>query len=648
MQDSYRELFLSESQEYLSSVSRHLVKLEENPSDLESLNEIFRCMHTFKGISATMGFEKLTQLSHHMEDLLDELRSQRKKVTTEIIDTLFGCLDLLGTLTEDVRLNQESVADISPCVAGLKKFLSSSAQEEKDTLPQLETIQLSDRELKMFDKAKSEGFNILQLKVTLVEQCAMKEARVFLILTNLARLGTILTSIPSVEDIKEGKFGLSFMVILITREKDDVIREETSSISDVKDVIVSSADTLSVKQVPSAQPAQSYIKKIQSMRIPVQRLDKIMNLMGEMAIAKIRLMQLVQFYKIDPLQEMASLIDHLTSSLQDEIMQTRLLPIAYILDAFPRVVRDLAKRQDKEVDLEVTGSEIELDRVVLDEMGDLFVHLVRNAIDHGIEPAQERRTLHKNPRGKIFIKAARQKGQIHIEVGDDGRGVDFEAVRRVAVSKGLVSQEKAQTLDEKDIFDLISMPGFSTADKITDISGRGVGLNVVKAKVEALGGRFDFETKLDYGSRFILTLPLTLAIIKAMLVRVGRIGENIFAIPLMGIRETIKISEDEIKVIQSFEVIRLRDELIPIVRLDKEFGINYIKSDKKEGDDRVFVVIVEYGQKNLGLVVNQVIGEQDIVVKPLGTMVKRTKGIGGATILGDGRVALILDIMSLR
>ena len=646
MQDSYREIFLSESLEYLGNISKSLVKLEGNPADPAPINEIFRCVHTLKGMSATMGFDKLTQLSHQMEDLLEELRNKRKKVTSLIIDELFSCVDILESLVEEIKLNRDNKINITPVLESLKKFLRGQEKDKEIAEPATESTDFTEIELKTLNEAKGRGFNIFKVKVYLARDCAMKGARAFLIITNLERLSQILKSTPTLEDLKTGNFNFSFTVILITKERMEVIREELLNISEVDDVGIDVIEILQARPIVAEQVAPSYLKKIESVRIPVERLDKIMNLMGELTIAKIRLMQVVRAYKVESLEEVAFILDRLSSSLQDEIMQTRLLPVAYILDTFPRVVRDLAKTWNKEVDLEIIGGEIELDRVVLNEIGDPLVHLIRNAIDHGIESPQERQTLHKGPHGKLIIKVSRQKGQISIEVVDDGKGVDFSAVRRTALNKGLISQEEAAALDDKKVLDLISLPGFSTTEKITEISGRGVGLDVVKSKMDALGGRLDYETKPGEGSRFILTLPLTLAIIKAMLVKVVN---EIFAIPLMSIRETIKLKEGEIKMLQNFEVIRVREEVIPIIRLEKELGI--LPSEEPEKgklNGRISVVIVEYGQKSIGLAVNQVLGEQDIVVKPLGSLVKRTKGIAGATILGDGRVALILDILSLR
>lgn len=684
MQDSYREIFLSESQEYIDNINGCLVKLEENPRDLNSLNEIFRCTHTLKGMSATMGYDKIAQISHQMEDLLDELRGQKKFVTSHIIDTLFAGVDLLEKLLQEVRLNQESKTDISACMEALKNLLREEIPPEpsaaagieagKTPFSALDEVEFAETELVKFKKAKENGFNVFKIQITLSENCPMKEARAFLVITNLKRRGEILAALPSLDALKEGKFDRSFLIVLAVKEKSETIRQELMGVSEVDNVTISPAQIKpqassipepahpqETASLPSAviippggagsagaqteQPS-SYLKKIQSIRIPVQRLDKIMNFMGELAISKIRLVQIVQSLKIQELEEISFTLDHLTSALQDEIMQTRLLPVAYILDNFTRVVRDLARRKNKEIDLEIIGSEIELDRVVLDEIGDPLIHLLRNSIDHGLETPEERRSKGKNPKGKISIQVTRQKGHISIEVADDGRGVDFAAVGRKAVEKGLIPEQEASNLDAKRVLEILTMPGFSTAKEITDTSGRGVGLDVVKVKIESLGGRLDFETKIDLGTKFLLTLPLTLAIIKAMLVKVR---QEILAVPLMNIRETIKVRPEEIKMVQHFEVINVRDEVIPIIRMEKELGISAnVEQDTAGLKEAVSLVIIEYEKKALALLVNQIIGEQDIVVKPLPGFVKKTKGIAGATILGNGRVALILDIMSLK
>ena len=659
MQDNYKELFLSESQEYLGIISKCLVKIEENPADDPSINEIFRGVHTLKGMAATMGYDKLAHLCHQAEDLLDEVRGHKRKLTSETIDTLFATVDVLEQLMDEIKTGKPSAADTGQISQRLKKALSNdeapaaapaSAIAEKKRSGEAK-VDFNAAEIKDILAAKNEGGFIYKIAITLSADCAMKEARAFLVLTNLKKLGLIAKSIPDEESLKNGKFELSFNVFLVSKEEPGIIRQELMNISEIDDVVVSSVELEKKQeeeikpgvQIPAEQSAPA-VKKIRSMRIPVERLDKIMNLMGELSIGRIRLGQIIQDCKIEALEEVGFLLDRLISTLQDEVMQTRLLPIAYILDVFPRVVRDVARKQGKDVDLEILGSEIELDRVVLDEISDPLLHLVRNSVDHGLESTQERIKQNKNPHGKVAIKVSRQKGQIFIEVSDDGKGVDFDAVKRVALNKGLITEEDAKVLDDKRVLDLIALPGFSTSSQITDISGRGVGMDVVKAKIEALGGRIDLETEKNKGSRFILTLPLTLAIIKAMLVKVHN---EIYAVPLMNIRETIKIGLKEIKYLQNFEVVRVRDEVIPIIRLDKVLGVAVSASSQEASDERLSLVIVECGKKSMGLVVSQVIGEQDIVVKPLGRFVKRTKGIAGATILGDGRVALILETMSL-
>lgn len=648
MQDSYREIFLSESQEYLKNISSCLVKLENKPDDLSSLDEIFRCTHTLKGMSATMGFEKIARLSHLMEDLLDELRSQKRAVTSNIIDSLLSSTDVLEQLIQDVRLKQDSNIDISLSLEGLKKFLSEKAvpAEEKITLADIDGIGLNAAGQNRLKTAREKGLNVFKLRILIAKNCAMKEARAFLVLTHLKRMGELIQSVPAAEDLKkEERLEQPFIsAIFSTKEDREAVRQELLSISEIEEVSLAPYEIQPQEPLGGQEPS-AYIKKIQSMRIPVQRLDRIMNLMGELTIAKIQLVQMVQSLKLASLDEISTTIDRLTSTLQDEIMQTRLLPAAYILDAFNRVVRDLSKKKNKEVDLEIIGSEIELDRIVLDEIGDPLVHLLRNAVDHGIETPQERIAGGKNPRGKITITVSRQKGQIYIEVADDGKGIDVSGVRRIALERGLLTELEASNLDEKKLLELITLPGFSTAKEVSDISGRGVGLDVVKIKIESLGGRVDLETKPRAGTRFFLTLPLTLAIIKAMLVRVR---QEMFAIPLMSIRETIKLRPDEIKRVQNFEVVKVRNEIIPILRIDRELGIAVNADEQINANELLPLVIIEYEKKALGLVVNKIVGEQDIVVKPLPSFVKKTKGIAGATILGDGRVALILDIMSLR
>ncbi len=644
MQDNYRDLFFPESEEFLRIIAGCLVKLEANPGDLDSINEIFRCVHTIKGMAATMGYDLITQLSHRMEDLLDVARNQRIKITSRVIDLLFNCVDNLEQLLQDELEKKDSHIDISTCMSKINGFLSGEEASYAGLPLANQAFSLDSNDLNAIETLKSKNLNIFKIKVIIAKDCAMKQARSYLVIANLQKMGEIIKSAPSLEDLSEGSFENWFILIIATKEAKEALRQELFSISEVEEVDINIFDTVEKEKVVPSQEV-SYIKKIQSIRIPVERLDKIINLMGELAIARINFVQIAQMYKTGPLEKTSFMLSRLISSLQDEIMKTRLLPVLYILDVFPRIVRDLSRAQNKDVELSITGGEIELDRVILDEVSEPLVHLVRNAIGHGIEGAEDRKALNKNPAGKLFINVSRQKGQIFIEVRDDGRGVDPAVVRAAALRKGLISESDAEELDKKKIFDFITMPGFSTADTVTDLSGRGVGLDVVKSKIEGLGGSIDFDTELNKGSSFILMLPLTLAIIKAMLVRVEA---ETFAIPLMNIRETIKLKEFELKKMQNIEVFRIRDEVIPAIRLNNELGLPAALDKEMDDSGKVSLVIIEQGKKFLGLVVDQVLGEQDIVVKPLGMMLKKSKGIAGATILGNGKVALILDVMGLR
>jgi len=642
MDKSYWELFFGESEEYISQINQFLVKLEKDPHDVEAINEIFRLMHTLKGMAATMGFGELSEFAHKIEDVFDLLRSGKREVTPKIMDVIFSSIDAFQLMLAQLREKKPSTVEVSDYVKELEEAVSlrskREAKEEKSaSTPSV--ITFTPEESAEVVKKRKEGYEIVKLDVFLVSDCPMKEARAFLVLIRVEQMGVIIKSIPSQEELKKGEFDLSFTIIIATKEDKKVIEEELGRVLEVERVVIEPLREDFIKG-NSPKTQITYLKRIQSMRIPVERLDKIMNFMGELSIAKSRLLQTLQSKDFASLEETAFIIDRLVSSLQDETLQMRLLPISYILDAFPRVVRDLVRRSNKDVDLKMIGSEIELDRVVLDEIGDPLMHLVRNAVDHGIEDIETRKRLGKPPKGKLTIKVSREKGHVIIEISDDGRGIDFEAIRRKAIEKGLFTEPELVNLDAKQALDIMSMPGFSTSEEITDISGRGVGLDVVKTKLDALGGRIDLETEAGKGTKFILTLPLTLAIIKAMLVK---IGSEVFAIPIMNIRESVKAEANLIKTIQNREVITVRDEIIPLLRLDKELGVNYEMKDL----NRLSVVIVEGRAKSLGLLVDLILGEQDIVVKPLGSMVRKVKGIAGATILGDGRVALILDVVNI-
>lgn len=640
MDNNYRDLFFGESQEYLKEINKALVALEKDPHDLESINSIFRLTHTLKGMAATMGYKDIAEFAHRLEDVFDTFRLGKAELTAEKMDVIFESIDGFTTLVEDSREERVTAVDVAGFILRLDAMLPKGAQDQtvrKAHRPR--EIKLDREELARY---ATDGRQVYRIEAILSDECPMKGVRTFLIISRARNFGEVVRTFPAEETLKDEDFGNSFDIIIATKEDGELIKKELAKILEVEKIIVEKIDFQDIRNLETKEKKNiKYIKKIQSMRIPVERLDKLMNVMGELAITKSRLVQTVQSRDYPSMEETVYLIERLVSSLQDEALKMRLLPISFILDNFPRIVRDLARKEGKNVDLNIYGSEIELDRVVIDEIGDPLVHLIRNSIDHGIEKDEDRVAAGKNPRGRIEIRVSRERGHINIEISDDGGGVDCEKVLKRAVEKGLLTLEEASRIEPGQILDVLIMPGFSTKEAVSDISGRGVGLDAVKNRVDSLGGRLELKTEKGKGSKFILTLPLTLAIIKAMLVR---IGDQIFAIPLMSIRETFKINEGEIKLIKDIEVVRLRDEIIPILRLDKEFDITLHDDGSKE----LSLVIVEGRARSIGLVVDHIVGEQDIVVKPLGALVKKIKGVAGATILGDGRVALILDIVNIR
>jgi two-component system chemotaxis sensor kinase CheA len=640
MDKSYRDLFFGEAQEYLREINRALVKLEKEPADLESMNIIFRLTHTLKGMAATMGYKELAEFAHQLENAFDKFRSGKIDFNLEVMDVIFESIDAFAALVDDFRENRPFSIDTALYVSKIEKII---ARENKGKVIEVKKIEEDIKiDIGLIDKFKEEGCEVLRVAVVLAKDCFMKGVRAFLVLERSRKMGTVVKSFPGEAELKEEEFDYSFEFILATRESREAVQKELFKIIEIEKVDISIFDLTGLdkfeKKVKTNVP---YLKKIQSMRIPVERLDKIMNLMGELAIAKSRLVQTMQAKDYVALEETGYIFERLVPGLQDELLKLRLLPISYILDNFPRVVRDLSRSEGKEIDLKIIGSEIELDRVILDDIGDPLIHIIRNSVDHGIELPDERIKSGKPRHGKISIKVSREKGHIILEIADDGKGIDFDKVVKRALSKNLIKLEETINIDSAKIFDILAAPGFSTKEEVTELSGRGVGLDVVKNTIESLGGRVELESELGKGTKFVLTLPLTLAIIKAMLVSVG---EQIYAIPLMNIRETVKINKNDIKLVKDLEVIRIRDEVIPVIRLSKELNIKSFK----DASAAISVVIVEGRIKNIGFVVDNVLSEQDIVVKPLSSFIKKVKGITGATILGDGGVALILDVASIR
>lgn len=699
--NQYMDMFLDESHEHLQSLNDGLLGLEDNAEDLSVLNEIFRNAHTLKGMSATMGYNKIAELTHEMEDVLDLLRKEQLKVSEDIIDTLFKCVDSLEQMINNVgNGDPEDLIDVSDLVAKLSAISkpgsapppaaaapanapAAAAPAAPAAAPAADPgVELSETERNVISEAQKGGMHGIHLKVTLSESCLLKSARSYMVMNALDEIGEVIKSIPPAEDLEQEKFERSFDVVLVTGSEEKAVSEAVMSISEVEKAETNVIDLSAPAPAPAAAApapaaaapaapaapaatppqaaatapkpaaakpaakpaaggggAQKKTHASQSVRVDIEKLDILMNLMGELVINKVRLEQIGQTHRLSELTETLEQMDRVTTDLQNIVMKVRMVPVSQVFNRFPRMVRDVTKELNKEINLTIEGEETELDRTVIDEIGDPIMHLLRNSLDHGVEMPDEREAKGKPRVGEVGLIARHEGNNVVIMVTDDGKGIDADIIRRKAVEKGLYSQEEVNKLDDQDAVRIIFLPGFSTAEKISDISGRGVGMDVVRSKIESLSGHVDVETKVNEGSVFKIKLPLTLAIIQAMLVQVQ---EEMYAIPLGSIDSTINIQPTDIKTVQNKEVIVLRGEIIPIIRMEQTLFVPHVKDSEE-----IFVVVVHAGEAKAGIVVDKLIGQQEIVIKTLGNLFMGLKMFSGATVLGDGRVALILDVATM-
>lgn len=684
--NQYMGMFMDEAKEHLQALNECLLRLEANPNEKSSLDEIFRSAHTLKGMSATMGFHSVAELTHEMEDVLDKLRKDTLEVNEDIVNILFACVDSLEKMVEDISSSGGAEFDIKPMIARLKNISqgggSVPAAKTQDAKPKNIAVKavcpemelevdfaLEEQEEHAIYTAQEEGLNIFAIQITLAEGCVLKAARTYMVMTQLENNGDVIKTIPSVQDLENENFEDSFSVLFVTTKTIEEIIKKIKEISEIAGVVGcnyvvaeqenalghgdNAAQDVKVKEekvevkenAPLAQNAASKNDKkpkgSQSVRVDIERLDDLLNLVGELVINKTRLAQIGLNNKLTELVETIEQMERVTTDLQNVVMKVRMVPVSQVFNRFPRMVRDLAREIHKDINLVITGEETELDRTVIDEIGDPLVHLLRNSIDHGIELPAEREAAGKSPTGQVSLIARYEGNNVIIEVVDDGHGIDVNKIKRKAVEKNVLTQQEVDKLDDNEALRLIFLPGFSTAEKVTDISGRGVGMDAVRNKIESLGGNIDLETNLGKGSKFKIRLPLTLAITQALMIGVA---EEIYAIPLGAIDSTININENSIKTVRNKEVILLRGEIIPIVRLDKALNIPRTEEFNQE---EIFVVIVHVGTQKIGIIVDGLIGQQEIVIKSLGKLMNGIKIIAGATILGNGRVSLIIDVASL-
>jgi two-component system chemotaxis sensor kinase CheA len=685
------EMFLEESREHLQSLNDCLLELEHNPEDAAVLNEIFRSAHTIKGMSATMGFTEIAELTHEMENVLDLLRKEQLKADEDIVDTIFKCVDTLEQMIENVAGGENGKVDVSTLVNKLNAIANGDAAPKPATVSPADSaalvasvlaqttnnknaISLNTTDLAVIKSAHISGLQAVHITVTLAESCLLKSARAYMVMNALDEVGEVVKSVPPADDLEQEKFEHSFDIVFLTGMETRKIEDILLSISEIETVTTEIIEADSSAEVDSADknlaavpvPAKTVVKTVekasekkvtanssnngahdkklksgQSVRVDIDKLDSLMNLVGELVINKTRLEQIGNTHRITELVETIEQMDRVTTDLQSVVMKVRMVPVGQVFNRFPRMVRDLAKELNKEINLTIEGEETELDRTVIDEIGDPLVHLIRNSLDHGIEHPEDRQAKGKSKVGEVGLVARHEGNNVIIMVTDDGKGINPTVIKNKAAEKGLITQEDADAMDDGEAVRLVFLAGFSTADVVTDVSGRGVGMDVVRSKIEALGGLIDVETKIDEGSIFKIKLPLTLAIIQALLVKVQ---EEIYAIPLGSIDSTINITPDDIKTVQNKEVILLRGQIIPIVRLDNV--LNVPQTQEKSGED-LFVVVVHMGERKSGIIVDNLIGQQEIVIKTLGKLLAGLKVISGATVLGNGQVALILDVGTL-
>ncbi len=656
----YKEVFLNESREYLSTLNNALVTLEKDPAQTESIHEIFRAAHTLKGMSATMGYEPMARLTHQMETVLEPVRSGTQPLSTALVDALFQCLDQLekwlGILSTEDSLEE---TDLQATLLSLQKASQNleAASEAPTPAPSAEeSWRIGESEKEVLSQAVINGFSVFKVMVELDPICAFKEVRAFMILRNINELGEVVKTQPSPEDVEKGRFQKGFTLLVVTEKDAGTIERSLMSVGEVAKVEVSPFDSEGAAGEAAPGPEmkaethtpleavseeKSFI--LPTVRVHTSKLDKLMELVQELAISKIRFEQVVNSQKVKELIDPLSHLHQVTDELQDEIMKVRLMPVKQIFERFPRMVRDLAKVLKKQVHLEMDGTEVELDRTVIEEMSEPLVHLLRNAIDHGIETVEERLGDGKEAFGTIRLQAKRERSYVIISVTDDGKGIDPDLVRTKSVSKGLISNEEAGKLTDEEAIRLIALPGFSTIENANEISGRGVGVDVAKTKVEAMGGTFRIQSRKGMGTTFLLRFPLTLAIINVLLVRCN--GE-VFAMPVVNIVETIDMVPSEKRRIQQQDAFILREEVIPLYRLQELLELKSPPSDQVAPETET-VLIAEVGESRVGILVDEILRQQEVAIKPLDRLLKSVRGFSGATILGDGKIALILDVNSL-
>lgn len=692
----YLEIFIDETKEHLQTLNDQVLILEAEPENIDTVNEIFRAAHSLKGMAGTMGFKRMQRLTHDMENVFSEIRNGKLNVNADMVDIVFKCLDAIeGYLTNIIESADEGTEDNEELIGLLNDALAESTDaapaEEKKKEQETEksssekaagedrckfrSVPIADFEKNAMLEAKGKGMHVYAATVYIQESCLLKAARAFLVFKGVEDKGEVIKSHPSAQDIEDEKFELDFSMFIVSEKSLDEIKTTIENVSEIEEAVIEEYEipdtatetvpkneepknnkteeapkpVVSEKKEEKKAPAKAAGKPVvnRSVRVDIEKLDDLMNLVSELIIAKNGLVSVsgVAAANDQKFNEQIEYLERITTNLHESVMKTRMVPIESVVNRFPRMIRDLSKKLNKEMELIMTGEDTELDRTVIDEIGDPLMHMLRNAADHGLESTIDRLRIGKPQVGTIRLDAYQDGNNVTIEVSDDGSGIDVEKIKQKAIDKGAITEEQAEYMSEKEAVDLLFQPAFSTAEKISDVSGRGVGLDVVKNKIEGLGGDVEVASKLGEGTTFIVRLPLTLAIIQALMVDVC--GEK-YALPLNSIVTLEEILPEDIKYVHTKEVINLRGTVIPLVRLNEVLDVSSDDDEETNPDDEgLVVVIVKKGDKQAGLVISKLIGQQEIVIKPLGKFIHVPKLISGATILGNGDVALIIDSNTL-
>lgn len=623
------EDFLIEAFELIEQIDHDLVELEANPEDLELLNRIFRVAHTVKGSSSFLNFDVLTELTHHMEDVLNKARKGELKITPDIMDVVLKSVDMMKGLLESIRDNGSDAAagiDIKNICASLTQISEgeapSAAPEAPAAAPAPEPVKEPEPAVPAEEAAP---------EVSDAELSKLSDSEVE------AEIERLLKVRKAEDQARRASKG-------IAPKSPEEIAPAASAAPAPAPKPAPSRERDADKKVPAAS-SSSAVAQEQTIRVEVKRLDHLMNLIGELVLGKNRLLKIYDDVEeryegekfLEELNQVVSSLSLVTTDIQLAVMKTRMLPIAKVFNKFPRMIRDLSRELGKQIDLEISGEETELDKSIVEEIGDPLVHIIRNSCDHGIEDPETRKAMGKPEKGLVQLKAYNEGNHIVVEIVDDGKGLDADMLKAKSIEKGIITEREADAMSEKEAFGLIFKPGFSTAAKVTNVSGRGVGMDVVKTNIEKLNGIIDIESEVGKGTVMKLKIPLTLAIIQSLLVGTQ---EEFYAIPLASVLETVRVPIDDIYTIDGKNVLRLRDEVLSLVRLSDVFGVNKVF----DGGDQTYVVIIGVAEAKLGIIVDTLVGQEEIVIKSMGDYLQNIPGIAGATIRGDGRVTLIIDV----